>query len=1293
MKKKSILIIVASVIVVAVLAVVLLATLGGSSSAGSGNGGGSAGPVRPDDGAHLPGGKNDSDGGSSDVNGGGGSVKSFSPSLTADIVVDEISYRDRRYDHNSGEYITLDDNVVYYLAKASNESEGGLPSFYIKYTVNYTLKNADDTSDNKITLSESFDVFYYNDVTSNYVTVETDKNGVSFTLDTLYFQMYSATVTLAVPGNFYSLVSACDLTDSEENQAMDTIRDGCNIFGTSNQPDWIKINGTKYTTDKFIYLTEPLDGGTVNVDFGKLYSEDEVPSAYRGISKIVLDYDKSPDAVSESFKSLFASAKTITLTYDDLLEKEETDLPDVGDEDERPEYQRRNFILDKETLKFKKTIGYQSFTFVFDLATFYGQYYSSHELQATVPEVREKYTFKSNSSISLQATVFNKTVDVSATYTEIDNTDGSVTSGYKINWETDKLPLFFASKLTSTEYITCYLYSNKISLIQPSYITPNSATLTFEDVNVNDYLTKGLTDFSLTLSYGEDKYTATYQELLQYAKDGSLFYAQDVIDDIRESEGFTFDDDNDKLSIGIFENWHEASFDTPISIRCSLRLFNSSYNIDFKIKITPYLESIVITDSSSVAKEYWQGDSLSIETGATVSLRWMVELYETTERKEETVPLTAAEISGFSTDTEGQYVYAVVYNGKVYVQDEDLFTYTVKKNSVVSIEVKEGSFKGLYVKHEDFTVTDSKLKVTYENGSEKEADIDVSMISGYDKEKSGEQQITITYKEGVTYYTVTVKEVKSLTFYEQPNNKFCINQSPSEWYVKVQFAGDADDYDVNVLSEEQVKQLIDTQNKTGVNGRTAYYTYGGKQLELKYYVFDAVYLYYTISGTEITIDNMSFDTPEEGATYYLLDDCVNIEITETIDGVAVTGIAKGAFYNQSGVESLKLPSTITKIGDYAFADCVSLKTVNIPYGATVGEKIFENCQKLQDLTIAGDGATAQVLYLYFGKTSTKNPKITIPENLTVRFSEGTETLKDEMFSSLSNNVKKVVFPSTQTSLGTQSEITFVEAFESSSEVVKVTDGVLFTESGKNLYYYPMTLQNKTLTLGTEVTSIGIVKNNSYLEEVTINGNLTSLSEGAFENCTALTKATFNGSLSVIPDRAFQDCEKLSSFKFPSNLTKIGSAFSHVAIETVRIPDTVTSIDTQAFYWAKVKKLYIPFGATASLKGTMGYSSYLYLEELVYDGSVPLSQLTVYREGAGIYPSTLKTIYLTETICENFTNGTTYSKAIYLSSKITSVPKITSIGTKLTMYYEGSSKPSSSDLNVTLSKKSYAHWWE
>lgn len=1289
MKKKSLPIIIAVIGVVCVLVVVGVFAFGGGNSAS----GGGTSAVVPDDGFKSDGGIDD--GGrndDNDDNNGSGTTKSFSPSLTADIAVDEISYRDRRYTPGAAEYITLGDKVVYYLDNASNEDESGLPSFHIKYTVTYTLKNADDASGKPITLSESYYVSYEDGV-GYYVTVEAGKNGVSFIFDTSYFQMYGATVTLVIPNKFYSLVSACGLTEIEEEKTMNTIRGGCADFGTSYQPDWIKINGATYTTDKFVYLTEPLDGGTVNVDFGKLYDEDEVPSAYSGIRKIVLDYDKSPNAVSESFKSVFESEKTITLTYDDLLEKEETDLPNVGDEDERTEGWVRDFSLDKGTLKFKKTVGYQSFTFVFDLATFYGQYYSSHELQATVPEVREKYTFKSSSSISLQVTVFNKKVDVSATYTEIDNPDGSVTGGYKINWETDKLPLFFASKLTSIEYITCYLYHNKISLIQPSYIAPDRVTLTFEDVNVNDYLTKGLTDFSLTLSYGEDKYTATYQELLQYAKDGSLFYAQDVIDNIRESDGFTFDEGNDKLSIGIFTIWDEASFDTPILKRCSLQLFNSSYNIDFQIKITPYLESIVITDSSSVAKEYWQGDSLSIETGATISLKWMTRLYESTEREEETLPLTAAEISDFSTDTAGQYVYAVTYNGKVYVQDEDLFTYTVKKNSVVSIEVKEGSFKGLYVKHEDFIVTDSKLKVTYENGNEKETDIDISMISGYDKEKSGEQQITITYKECVTSYTVTVKEVKSLKFYETPNNKFCINQSPSEWYVKVQFTGGTDDYDINIVSVDQVKQLIDTQNKTDVNGRTAYYTYGGQQLELKYYVFDAVYLYYTISGTEITIDQMSFDVPEEGVTYYLLDDCVNIEITETIDGVAVTSIARGAFYNQSGVESLKLPSTITKIGDYAFSDCVSLKTVNIPYGATVGEKIFENCKKLQDLTVAGDGETAQELYLYFGKTSTKNPKITIPENLTVRFSEGTETLKEGMFSSLSNNVKKVVFPSTQTSLGTQNEITFVEAFESSSEVVKVTDGVLFTESGKNLYYYPMTLQNKTLTLGTEVTSVGIVKNNPYLEEVTINGNLTSLSEGAFENCTALTKATFNGSLSVIPDRAFYDCEKLSSFKFPSNLTKIGSAFTRVAIETVRIPDTVTSIDTQAFYWAKVKKLYIPSGATASLKGTMGYSSYLYLEELVYDGSVRLSELTVYREGYGSYPSTLKTIYLTETICENFTNGTTYNKAIYLSSKITSVPKITSIGTKLTMYYEGSSKPSSSDSNVTLLKNSYTHWWE
>jgi hypothetical protein len=54
-------------------------------------------------------------------------------------------------------------------------------------------------------------------------------------------------------------------------------------------------------------------------------------------------------------------------------------------------------------------------------------------------------------------------------------------------------------------------------------------------------------------------------------------------------------------------------------------------------------------------------------------------------------------------------------------------------------------------------------------------------------------------------------------------------------------------------------------------------------------------------------------------------------------------IASFAFWN-SGVVSINLPSTLKKIGDYAFSSCVNLESLVIPSSVTeIGEQAFVGC--------------------------------------------------------------------------------------------------------------------------------------------------------------------------------------------------------------------------------------------------------------------------------------------------------------------------------------------------------------
>lgn len=70
------------------------------------------------------------------------------------------------------------------------------------------------------------------------------------------------------------------------------------------------------------------------------------------------------------------------------------------------------------------------------------------------------------------------------------------------------------------------------------------------------------------------------------------------------------------------------------------------------------------------------------------------------------------------------------------------------------------------------------------------------------------------------------------------------------------------------------------------------------------------------------------------------------------DKYTITGIGTNAFYDQEGLEYIKLPSTIETIGDSAFAFCQSLSHIQLPSSLkTIGEKAFFNCKNLSELKL------------------------------------------------------------------------------------------------------------------------------------------------------------------------------------------------------------------------------------------------------------------------------------------------------------------------------------------------------
>lgn len=67
---------------------------------------------------------------------------------------------------------------------------------------------------------------------------------------------------------------------------------------------------------------------------------------------------------------------------------------------------------------------------------------------------------------------------------------------------------------------------------------------------------------------------------------------------------------------------------------------------------------------------------------------------------------------------------------------------------------------------------------------------------------------------------------------------------------------------------------------------------------------------------------------------------------------SVTSIGDRAFYECSSLRSVKIPERVTHIGDAAFSGCSSLRSVKIPEGVTgIGRSMFSDCVNLKSVTL------------------------------------------------------------------------------------------------------------------------------------------------------------------------------------------------------------------------------------------------------------------------------------------------------------------------------------------------------
>ena len=165
--------------------------------------------------------------------------------------------------------------------------------------------------------------------------------------------------------------------------------------------------------------------------------------------------------------------------------------------------------------------------------------------------------------------------------------------------------------------------------------------------------------------------------------------------------------------------------------------------------------------------------------------------------------------------------------------------------------------------------------------------------------------------------------------------------------------------------------------------------------------------------------------------------------------------------------------------------------------------------------------------------------------------------------------------------GTWGELTWVLSQE--GKLVIEGSGAMPNSSWSGAPWYSFRSYITEVEIGEQITSIGSHAFNECraLTSIVIPESVASIGDYAFYYCTNLTSVTIPEGITVLPRYAFQYCASLESLSLPESLTTIEkAAISHCpALKELTLPDSVRIIGDYAFDYTGFSTLIIPEGVT------------------------------------------------------------------------------------------------------------------
>jgi uncharacterized protein YceK len=305
-----------------------------------------------------------------------------------------------------------------------------------------------------------------------------------------------------------------------------------------------------------------------------------------------------------------------------------------------------------------------------------------------------------------------------------------------------------------------------------------------------------------------------------------------------------------------------------------------------------------------------------------------------------------------------------------------------------------------------------------------------------------------------------------------------------------------------------------------------------------------------------------------------------------------------AFQNSTGITTLSLPASLTKIGTAAFMGCSALQTIVFTGtgSATIGDYAFADCGSLATVTFAGIGSIGNHAFrnaaLITADLSATAVTMFCPSafsgcpNLeTLKLPSGASSWYYTSYSANSswnmlNNVPKLKLLAIPANLvipeavlpfsliqGQASDLKFEVAadhirYETAMDGRAIVDK---TANGKRLVWAPSLSGEITTPAGVAVIGRYAFSKNSKLTKVSLSADVRTLEQYAFEDCSARVDLGGAVKLRELLPYVFYKNKNMGDLIIPGNVLAIRpNAFNGAGIGVVTLQDGITTVEDNAF---------------------------------------------------------------------------------------------------------------------------------